>query len=210
MPGSGQIRSSTRDPKSVTLLLRRRGKKRKNMDFSISVMRLHFHVDWLLGNRCLCYKEYNDCLNWGGYRRKRLWPILEHYSKIWLKLTETKNLSQESWSAGTSSIRRIPNILQRREGEIITNACPRVLSKQKPLGMIIRWSLMFSLVQLLSVPRTFSRGRGVIPSLVEREGGSLSSLRQRGYYQSSWSVVRCMVRCVSTPGLRRQRFPLGE
>jgi hypothetical protein len=37
---------------------------------------------------------------------------------------------------------------------------------------------------VLSVPRNFSRGGGVIPSLAERSGGgSLSSLRQRGYYQ---------------------------
>jgi hypothetical protein len=39
-------------------------------------------------------------------------------------------------------------------------------------------------VTLLSVPRNFSRGRRVIPSLAERGGGgNLSSLRQRGYYQ---------------------------
>jgi hypothetical protein len=56
------------------------------------------------------------------------------------------------------------------------------------------------------VPRNFSRGRGVIPSLAERGEQSC----QRGYYQ--FGMLRLGVRSVYSTlcCLRRQCFPLGE
>jgi hypothetical protein len=67
-----------------------------------------------------------------------------------------------------------------------------------------RWKI------LLLVPRNFSRGRGVIPSLAglgEQSAQLTAAWVLPACNVASWSVVQLSV---STPGLRRQCFPLGE
>jgi hypothetical protein len=44
---------------------------------------------------------------------------------------------------------------------------------------------------LLSVPRNFSRGRGIIPSLVEREGAVLAAYVSVGTTSLECSVLKC-------------------
>jgi hypothetical protein len=114
------------------------------------------HVQWYLGIRPLWNKSNLIYVLFG--REKFVWYTTFVWNTTRVRQNESRHKAQTSrnsiaWNDQTVSHFR--NILRRRQ-------------KQSSLDRF-----------LLLVPRNFSRGRGVVPSLVERGEQSC----QHGYYQ---------------------------